>query len=408
MTTSSELRDPHEALAALLPLIAAVETETMPLAKAAGRVLAAPAFLDRPSPPCDVSAMDGYVLGAELVAAGLQRFRIAGDVMIGRTPPALLRDAALRIFTGSPVPQGGVVVVPKEHVREQDGCGEFIDQPDLRPGNHIRRRGENAPASAQIVEGGVPITPGVAAALASIGATDVTVHRRVGVGLLATGDELVDPSERRELAPWEIRNSNAASLAALLARLPWVQVEAPRHVPDDPARLDATLAELLECCDAVLTSGGVSVGAHDHVPDAVRRLGGRVVFHRLRVRPGKPLLGAIGKAGQVIFGLPGNPVSAAVMTRRFVVPALRRRAGFSRSEAPAPIVSLNRDAAKALDLWWYRLARLRGPGEAELVSLQSSGDIAGLASSDGFIEVPPSRTERGPWPYYGWENDCAC
>jgi molybdenum cofactor synthesis domain-containing protein len=183
----------------------------------------------------------------------------------------------------------------------------------------------------------------------------------------------------------------------------WADVAEPLHVPDEPERIRTTLAEAVQRADAILLTGGVSMGQYDHVPDAVRSVGGEVVFHKLPIRPGKPVLAAAGPGGQVIFGLPGNPVSVMVTARRIAAGALRRLAGFTEACPPVPAVRLTDADDETLALRWFRPVRLTGPGQAELVSTRGSGDMVSAARGDGFVEVPPGESGQGPWPFYAWE-----
>jgi molybdopterin molybdotransferase len=344
--------------------------------------------------------MDGYAV--RLAEAATGRIPLAGEVRIGKPAVELPAGKSLRLFTGCPIPAGAEAVLPREFVEERGDYIDIVERPAaLAHGWHIRRRGENAAAGSEVVAAGAAITPGVVAALSGFGIPTPLVHRRVRVGLLTTGDELVRANETPK--PWQIRDSNLASLAAMVHGRGWLELVESVQLRDDDEALRITLADLLKRCDAVLMSGGVSVGTYDFVPEAVRDLGGEVVFHRLPIRPGKPILGAVGSAGQAIFGLPGNPISTPVTARRFAMTALRRLAGFTHVEPARPAITLRSDGAK-IDLWWYRLVRLVGQGEAEPVPSRSSGDIAALATSDGFVEIPRNRSEAGPWPYFGWED----
>ena len=144
------------------------------------------------------------------------------------------------------------------------------------------------------------------------------------------------------------------------------------------------------------------MGHHDCVPKAIERAGATRVFHRLPQRPGKPLLGAVGPSGQGVLGLPGNPVSVMVAARRFGAAVLRRLAGFSEPQPAVPMVRLREPDGERLALWWHRLVRLVGDGEAELVTSKGSGDLVSAARSDGFVVMPPDGVGEGPWPYYDW------
>jgi molybdopterin molybdotransferase len=143
------------------------------------------------------------------------------------------------------------------------------------------------------------------------------------------------------------------------------------------------------------------MGDRDFVPRVLRDLGATVVFHRVPQRPGRPVLGAVMPEGKPVLGLPGNPLSVMVTCRRMVVPVLGRAAGLS-AESARPAVRLVGTNGKTADLWWHRPVRLVGTGEAELAETASSGDVAGAAGSDGFVEVPPGATGEGPWAYYAW------
>jgi molybdopterin molybdotransferase len=389
---------PQEAVEALLPRVREVGVERVPLAEAAGRILAEPVLADRPSPACDVSAMDGYAVRmADLSRAELP---LAGEVRIGVRPPELPPGAALRIVTGAPIPPGAETVVKREDVEElassiRPGQGAR----SLSPGANIRRRGDNAGPGDPIVGLGCVITAPGAAALASFGCATPTVRSRVRAAILSTGDEVLDVSQ----APteWQLRDGNAPAIAAMLGAPRWIDVVATRRAPDDPRAIAAAAEGLLAGCDALVLSGGVSMGDRDFVPRVLRELGATVVFHRVPQRPGRPVLGAVLPDGRPAFGLPGNPLSVMVTCRRIVLPVLERMAGITRPSAP-PAVRLRGPGDKSIELWWHRAVRIVAPGEAELASTASSGDVAGAAESDGFVELPPGASGPGPWPFYGW------
>lgn len=397
---------PQEALDALLAHLRPVDSEIINSDAAAGRILAEPLRSDRPSPPCDVSAMDGYAL--RLADLTRSRIPVAGEIPIGRQAPPLPPGAALRIVTGAAVPEGAQAVIRREDVVEgPDWIKPSSAATAAKAVDNIRRRGENLPAGGVVAEAGRVLSAPVMGALAAFGSSRVTVHRKVRVGILVTGDELLDIDARPQ--DWQIRDSNGPALRSLLAGSPWIEVAEFARSADDPAELARKLAGLLARCDAVVLTGGVSMGDRDYVPRTVADCGGRIIFHKLPIRPGKPILGAVGPAGQAILGLPGNPVSVLTCAARFLGPALRNLAGFARPADPPPHVSLAGADDSTIKLWWYRLVRLAGPGLAELVPGRGSGDIVSAARSDGFIEVPPGAGGAGgtgcagPWPFYRWE-----
>lgn len=391
---------PAEALEAHLSKLGPVGIEMLGWRDACGRVLAEPLVADRPSPPSDVSAMDGYAVRLADLARG--RLDVAGDVFVGRPAPPMPQGKTLRIVTGALIPAGAEAVVRREDVVEH---GDHItigpETLHTQRGQYIRRAGENARAGEAIVPAGTVIAPPVMAAMATFGAARVSVYRRVRVGVLITGDELLPPDGRPE--PWQLRDANGPALRAMIACRPWCELRDCRHVADEPEPMSAALRELLRDCDAVFITGGVSMGGRDHVPSVVQAAGAEIIFHRLPQRPGKPILAAVGPAGQAILGLPGNPVSVMVTARRFGVPALAKRAGLTDPAPSPPAVTLAPDDGRRLDLWWYRPVRLAAAGLAEFLDLRSSGDVAATARSDGFIELPPGEGGSGPWAFYAWQ-----
>lgn len=391
---------PATAIAALCERLSPVGVEPVGLTSVVGRVLADPLITDRDSPPCDVTAMDGFAVRSTDLAAS-RGLPVAGEIAIGCEPPPLPIAAALRVFTGAPIPPGADAVVQREHVHESP------DAITLRDGVHapstganIRRHGENLGSGGMVTPSGTLAAPGIVAGLASFGRAVVRVFRRVRVGIIVTGNELL-PVESAPLQ-WQIRDSNGPTLRALLGRREFVDACATEHVRDEPPLLARALARLLDQCDAVFLTGGVSAGDHDHVPDVVRAVGGRILFHRLPMRPGGPVLGAVGPRGQAILGLPGNPLSAAVTARKLGMHALRKLAGLSQIDESAARILLQPHDAKTLHLWWYRLVKLTGGGAASIVVTRGSGDVVSLARSDGFVEIPPNSPGGGPWDFFAW------
>lgn len=389
---------PSLAVQALADRLAPIGTESVGLSEAAGRILAEAVVADRPSPPCDVSAMDGYAIRLEDL--GMGRLPVAGEVIAGGEPPPLPPRAVLRIFTGAPIPPGCDAVVPREDVRELSDAIVLPEAFALELGRHIRRRGENGQAGEIVVGPGTAISAGAAGALAAFGVSRPKVHRRVRVAILITGNEVHRPDA--EVRPWQIRDSNGPALAAMLAPLPYIELQGPRHVPDDPTALRTAAERLAGDADALLFTGGVSMGDYDFVPDVLRAMGCEIVFHKLPIRPGKPVLGAVGPQGQAIVGLPGNPVSALITARRIAVPLLRRLAGCAVPLAPRPLVVFRESAGKPAGLFRYRLVRWNAAGEAEAVPSQGSGDLISAARSDGFVEIPPHATDGEPRPFFSW------
>lgn len=177
------------------------------------------------------------------------------------------------------------------------------------------------------------------------------------------------------------------------------------HAIDEPVALLTAVQHAIVKHDVVLMTGGVSMGDYDYVPRILREAGAEIVFHKLPLRPGKPILGAVHQTeskSTLILGLPGNPVSATMGARRFAMPLIRKLAGMANWEEFPPQVMLEDVSEKTLPLYWLRGVRMTQPGLAALVLGKGSGDVATLARTDGFIEMPPSADHAGPWPYFAW------
>lgn len=377
-----------------------VDIEAIPVASAAGRVLADPLTADRDSPALSVSAMDGYAVCLEDLPDDLTTaLRVAHVAAAGAPPVQLPTGEAVMIFTGAPVPHGANCVIKREDTLEREGAVTLqLAKEDLAQGQHIRWRGENIQQGAELLAAGTILGPAAVAATASFGACELQVRRRLRVTVLNTGDELVPAGQPVE--DWQIRDSNGPVLDAWLSSLPWVEPVARRRVGDTLEAVQAVLAEAISSSDAVILTGGVSMGNADYVPEAIQRLGGTIGFHRLPLRPGKPVLGA-SLANRLILGLPGNPVSVAVTARVFGDPLLRCLAGAARREA-FPCVYLEDADDQHLPLVWYRLVTIHADGRARLCSSRGSGDLVSLARSHGFIEIPAASSGVGPWPYTHW------
>jgi len=390
---------PAEALSLLLDRASIVPAECEPLAQAAGRVLAEPLRADRDSPARDVSAMDGYALAASEAREG--PIPIGGDVFIGHEPPPCPPGAAVRIVTGGAIPAGTDAVVKREDVEE---LGDSIRMSAaalkaLRPGAHVRRRAENLREGAEIVPAGTPISPGVAGALASCGNSHPSVRRRVHIGILSTGDEVVPVSTAP--SPFQLRDSNSAALSSLFTSWAWTSVLPPRLGADSPEALAGAASDLLNSADLLLMTGGVSMGVRDFVPEVMRAMGATVLFHTVNQRPGKPLLGAVMPGGRLVLALPGNPVSALVCARRYAVPVAAAFAGAAALGGPLK-ARIESDDGRTLGMWWHRLVMRDPLGGLALAMHASSGDVPGAARADGFIEVPPGTNAGGVRDFYSW------
>ncbi len=395
---------PDEAIDALAARLTAVEAELGALAS--GRVLAQPILLDRDSPAADVSAMDGYAVRMSDLASE-QPLPVAGEIQAGQPPIAMPAHGVLRIFTGALVPPEAEAVVKREDTLEQPTEVRWTDAArTLAAGANIRRQGENGRAGSQALPAGTQLHAASIATAISFGAARVLLHRPVRCSVIVTGNELLGTDDSPQ--PWQLRDSNGPTVAAMIADKPWLRLEQQTRCGDDREQLRAQLAEVLQRSDAVILTGGVSKGDYDYVPAVIAETGGEIIFHRLPIRPGQPILGAVTSRGQLILGLPGNPVSAACGMLRIGLPLLRKLSGNQHWKSRPLSVLVQNPGDKTLPLHWMRLVRLTntasesGTVEAELVASQGSGDLVALGASDGFVEQPPGTLGPGPWPFYRW------
>jgi len=330
-----------EALALVLGRINVLEAEDTPLAEALGRVLTAPIIACDDLPPFANSSMDGYaVRAADLAGASGSTpvsLRVLADIAAGATPTVVIQPGtAARIMTGAPMPSGADSVVPVEDTDEPWRGGDrplpevvFI-QRAVEAGAFVRHPGEDIRSGMTVLQAGHVLRPQEIGVLASLGIARVPVVRRPRVGILSTGDELVNIDA--DLTPGKIRNSNSYAQAAQVLALGGVPVMlgvARDSEADIRARLDAAAAERV---DLLISSAGVSVGAYDKVKEVLDGAGD-VAFWRVRMRPGKPL--AFGSySGIPYLGLPGNPVSAMVSFETFARPAILKLGGHTDFERP--------------------------------------------------------------------------
>jgi molybdenum cofactor synthesis domain-containing protein len=296
-----------------------------------------------------------------------------------RAPPPLGPGEARRIATGAPVPPGADAVARVEDTREEEG--QVVLRAPVRPGLFIDPAGSDLPQGATVLEAGVDLTPARLGLLASVGLAGVPVFARPRVSLFSSGDELLQPGAPAD--PWRIYDSNGTSLRALFEDAGAALVREP-SLPDDLDALRSALRGAASRSGLVVFSGGASVGAKDLVVDAVRAEG-EVLFHGVRVKPGKPLLaGRVGDA--LVVGLPGNPTSALSNACLFLVPALRRMARLPDARQDARAARLARGVKAEGDRFLFLPVRLEG--DRAVPTFRGSGALTSMAASDGWVGVP--------------------
>jgi molybdopterin molybdotransferase len=305
-------------------------SEDVYLDDALGRALADDASAPNDVPPFAASAMDGYAIRAADTLAGPVRLTLIGEAKAGSEAGVRVeRGTAVRISTGAPVPEGADAIVPQELTTHDDTTVSIEGQ--IRLGYHVRPPGEDILAGALIVRAGTVLGPAELGVLASMNIPRPSVVRRPRVAIAGTGDELTEPG--KPLGPGAIRDSNGPALGGAVHRAGG-ELTTRVRVGDDLEATVSVLGAALRDVDILITTGGVSVGPHDHVRPALERLGYSEVFAGVKIKPGRPTTFAVGDEGTLVFALPGNPVSALMAFRLFVVPALDAMLGRSSERHP--------------------------------------------------------------------------
>lgn len=380
-----------EAQSVVLETTGVLGAETISAWDSAGRVLAESVRATRRHPPADCSAMDGYaVRRADLL--GASEARPIGLPVVFEVPAggqALRRieaGEAARIFTGAPLPPGTDAVVRQEDTRAEQGRVEILVEPD--PREHVRDAGEDFQVGDLLIESGAVLGPAHLGVLASIGRSIVAVHQQPTVAILSGGDELVEPD--RVADDGRIVSSNSYTLAAQCREVGAKPIYLG-IAEDTPAAIETRLRAGLRA-DVIVSSAGVSVGDHDHVRAVLEKLGCRLLFWGVYMKPGYPLVfGLIESTGTLVFGLPGNPVSTAVTFEQFVRPALRKLMGHRQLHRPVVKARLSEKMKKGRGRMHFVRVSLTREG-AEIVATptvnQSSGVLTSLVRGQGLAIFP--------------------
>ena len=358
------------------------------LERATGRVLSTTLRADTPLPPFDNSAMDGYALRlSDLRDDGRWQLPVAGRVCAGDPGCPLPAGSALRILTGAALPEGADAIVAQEDVRFHGTDVVLPQRP--RAGQHIRRQGEDLAHGAPLLDAGRVIGPREAALLAAAGVAIVPVRRKLRVAVLCTGSELAAPGQ--PLKRGQVRDANTALLTAALT-LPWISRITLPVCKDDPKALRRAIVHAKRRADIVVTTGGVSVGDHDHMEQVVTDLGGQIVVRKLAMKPGRPL--TLGKVGNAIWvGLPGNPVAALVTWHVIGARLAEAAAGIRQPALRRSPAALAHPLTHRPGRCEYRPAMVLGHdarGIAQVACLDATGShrVAQLAQADALVIIP--------------------
>lgn len=373
----------EEAQQIILTHVAPLDAVTMRFSEALGFVLAEDVRATEDMPPFAASAKDGF---AVIASDPTRERRLIGEQMAGTMDgPRVEPGTVVRITTGAPIPPGADAVVMVEQTEERDGR-VIIHQPHVEPGADIRPPGQDIARGQLVLARGTRLGPAEIGLLATVGQTTVRVHRKPVVAVLSTGDELVEPDQTP--GPGQIRDSNRYTLAAAVAEAGGVP-----HVLGLGRDVESTLEELIQQgiaeADALLTSGGVSMGDKDLVKPLLERLG-EVHFGRVYTKPGKPVTFAT-VAGKPVFAMPGFPVSSLVSFEIFVRPALRKMQGYTQWFRPERPVVLEHDIRHSADRTEFQRAIVTfrdGKFYARTTGFQGSGRLLSMVGANALLRLP--------------------
>lgn len=381
----------HDAVRITQTHLLALPDQMVTLEEAVGRVLRQPLTADRDVPPFNRVTMDGIAFRYEAFAGGVRQFRVLGSQFAGQ-PASTLTDptGCMEVMTGAVLPLGTDTVVRYEDVQIEEGIAT-VQVAEVQAGQNIHPQGNDRPEGDVLLREGTLFRSVDVAVAASVGASKVSVATLPRVAIIATGDELVGVDETP--APHQIRHSNIYMIRAALRAL---GIRAMlHHLPDDREVLKIGLQNLLEHNDVFILSGGVSAGKADFVPATLTELGVQCHFHKVEQRPGKPLwFGTTEGDKQVVFGLPGNPVSTVMCTYKYVLPYLRAAMG---QTAPRPMYAqLAEPFVFRPALTYFLPVRLQYAPDGRLLAHplpgSGSGDFTNLTGADAFLELPADQT----------------
>lgn len=393
-----------EAIAAALPRF---EADDISLAHAAGRILLEPVCAERDQPPFDRVTMDGIALRYDAFAAGERSFSIAATGHAGDPVIPLASDGeCVEIMTGAVLPVTADCVVPVERITISDNVATIEAGYKPERNQFIHAQGSDHASGFEVLSAGVQIEPADIAIIASCGRESVRAAALPAVSVISTGNELVAPGDAIE--DHQIRLSNGPALVAMLAAQGFTDA-AHDHIVDEPELLRQRIGGHLDNADVLILSGGVSMGKADFVPQVLAELGVSIVFHKISQRPGKPMWFGTGPAGQLVFALPGNPVSTLVCCRQYVLPALYAASGRLPRQPETAVLDEAVTFKPRLTCFLPVILDNSHEGvvKATPVTTNTSGDFSALHGTGGYVELDCERDEFAAGtivPLHRWEQ----
>lgn len=397
---------PSEAEQIVNESVPTLPAEDCPLAQALGRVLRSPVVADRDLPPFDRVTMDGFALRASSLSQGVSSLKVTGVQAAGMMPLTVETEGTcVEVATGAVLPKGADAVVPYEEVRREGEVVTLLNNTSVESGNHIHRRASDHAAGSPLVPSGTRLTGREIAVAASCGAATLRVSITPRIAVVATGDELAEV-EAPSIAAHQIRRSNDHALRAALLGAGYGRVDR-FHLRDVREEILNALQRIMTEYDVLILTGGVSKGKFDYLPGVLSQLAVTKKFQGVAQKPGKPFWFGITTKNTPVFALPGNPVSTYTCFCRYVLPALARMSG---AESAAAEYAVLEDEVRFKPKLAYLLpvsveTTSAGKRSARSMATNTSGDLAGLLGTSGFVELPwgaevfPAGTVARFWPW---------
>jgi len=375
-----------EAFEAILSAMPDFPVEATPLGTANGHILRQTVRAERDQPPFDRVMMDGIAVRFTDFSNGVREFPVQAMQAAGDAALTLQDGHCIEIMTGATLPENADCIIPVERISVADAVAVTEEGYTAKPAQFVHPRASDHAVGAHLLTPGKRITPMDIAIIASCGLTEVQVSRRPVARVISTGNELVPAGEPIE--PHQVRLSNGPAIQAMLNERGYSDCDHD-HLVDDADVLRERIAAHLTDADVLILSGGVSMGKADFVPEVLAGLGVNVVFHKVSQRPGKPMWFGVGPDNKAVFALPGNPVSALVCCRQYVLPALEHAS--AAAPQPPEFASLAGPVTFKPKLTCFQPVRLLSNAAGQLLAMpvktNTSGDFTALSATDGYVEL---------------------
>ena len=375
-----------EALGRILAAMPELPTEAVDLSLAVGRVLRQVVRAERDQPPFDRVMMDGIAITHADFASGQRQFAIQCTQMAGDAAAELAPGHCIEIMTGASLPANADCIIPVERIAVHNGVATLEEGYDAKAQQFIHPRASDHATGSHLLGPGKRIAPADIAVIASAGLARAEVSRLPVIRVISTGNELV--AAGAPIEPHQVRLSNGPAIQALLSQHGYFDC-AHDHLVDERDVLRERIARHLREADVLILSGGVSMGKADYVPEVLAELGVSVSFHKISQRPGKPMWFGTAPGGKAVFALPGNPVSALVCCRQYVIPALSTAS--AANSRPPEFAALTSDVSFKPALTCFQPVRLVSSAAGEVLAMpvktNTSGDFTALTGTDGYVEL---------------------